>query len=178
MPTQFETVIYVKSHAELAEVAHNLFAALGGGEYITDTDPALGGEYCRLSALGLEGTVFANEGDMQDEDFAGYSFGLGIASTYVDPDLELAAAETALADYFGRLLAFSLDTEVATSFYLGGQDGVDVYEIRAFRRNPQFRLDAGPTAQRVYVSERRTVEYDAELGDDESDDEASADEDE
>jgi hypothetical protein len=175
MPTQFETVIYIKSHSELAEVAHNVFASLGGGEIMSENDPALGGDYFRVSALGLEGTVFANDGEMEDDDFAGYAFGLGVASTYVDPDLELAAAESALCDYFARLLAFSLDAEVATSFYLGGQDGVDLYEIRSFKRNPQFRPDSGPTTQRTYVSERRTVEYDTELADDDFEDEAAYD---
>jgi len=170
--TQFETVIYIKASAELAEVAHNVFAALGGGEYISDNDPALGGEYARLSALGLEGTVFANEGEMEDEDFADYPFGLGVVSTYVDPELELASAEGALSDYYARLLAFGLDCEVATSFYLGGQNGVDLYEIRAFKRNPQFTPDSGPTVQRVYVAERRTVEYDSEVVDDDLEDEA------
>jgi len=173
MPTQFETVIYIKAHADLSEVAHNVFGVLGGGDYISDNDPALGGDYCRLTALGLEGTVFANTGEMEDEDFADYAFGLGIVSTYMDPDLELAPAETALADYYARLLAFSLDLEVATSFYLGGQNGVDIYEIRAFRRNPQYTLDAGPTAQRVYVTERRTVEYDAEVAEEDFEDEAA-----
>ena len=172
MATQFETVIYIRAHSELAEVAHNVFAALGGGEYVSDNDPALGGDYARLSALGMEGTLFANDGEMEDEDFADYAFGLGIVSTYVDPDLELASAEGALSDYYARLLAFSLDVEVATSFYLGGQNGVDLYEIRAFKRNPQFMPDAGPTVQRVYVSERRTVEYDSELADEDFEDEA------
>jgi hypothetical protein len=172
LPTQFETVIYIKAQTELSEVAHNVFAALGGGEYISDNDAALGGDYYRLSSLGLEGTVFANDGEMEDEDFAGYPYGLGVVSTYHDPELELAAAETALGDYYCRLLAFELNVEVATSFYLGGQDGVDLYEIRAFKRNPQWTLDAGPTAQRVYVSERRTVEYDSELPDEDFDEEA------
>lgn len=163
MPTQFETVIYIKAHTDQEEVAQNVFGALGGGEYVSDSDPALGGDYHRLTALGFEGTVFANEGEMEDDDFADFPFGLGIVSTYVDPDLELAPAEAALSDYYARVLAFSLDVETATSFYLGGQDGMDVYEIRAFRRNPQYTLDAGPTIQRVYVSERRTVEYDADV---------------
>jgi hypothetical protein len=171
MPTQFETVVYIKAHAGHEEVARNVFGALGGGEFVSDEDPALGGEYYRLTALGLEATVFANEGDMEDEDFSDFHFGLGIASTYVDPDLELGPAESALSDYYARLLAFSLDAEVATSFYLGSQNGVDMYEIRAFRRNPQYTLDAGPTTQRVYITERRTVEYDAETAEEEFEEE-------
>jgi hypothetical protein len=162
MSTQFEIVVYIKTHTDREEVARDVFGALGGGEYVSDNEPALGGEYYRLVALGLDGTVFANEGDMEDEDFADYPVGLSISSTHVDPDLELAPVEAALSDYYARLLAFSLDVEVATSFYLGGQNGVDVYEIRAFKRNPQYTLDTGPTAQRVYITERRTVEYDAE----------------
>jgi len=175
MPTQFETVIYLRASIDLPEVAASVFSALGGGECVSGNDPALGGDFCRLTALGLEGTVFANEGEMEDEDFADYPYGLGIVSTYLDPDLELASAEGALSDYYARLLAFTLDTEVATSFYLGGQDGVDLYEIRAFKRNPQYTPSAGPTVQRVYVSERRTVEYDAEVADEEFEAEAAYD---
>lgn len=178
MPAQFESVIYIKSHADLGETARMVFVALGGGDFVADTDPALGGDYYRLAALGLEGTVFGNQGEMEDEDFAGYPYGLGVVSTYVDPDLELAPAEGPLADYYARLLAFQLDLEAATSFYLGGQDGVDLYEIRAFRRNPQFMLDSGPTAQRVYVSERRTVEYDAEVAEEDLEDDLGVEEDE
>lgn len=177
MSTQFESVIYIKAQTNLEEVARGVFASLGGGEYVTDNDPALGGEYYRLSALGLEGTVFANTADMEDEDFADYAYGLGIASTYIEPDLEFAPAESPLSEYYARLLAFNLDLEVATSFYLGGQDGIDLYEIRAFRRNPQYLLDSGPTTQRVYITERRTVEYDAELiEDDFEEDRANEDE--
>ena len=163
MATQFEIVIYVKAHGELDSIARGIFGALGTGEYLVENSPEMGGDYCRLITLGLEATVFANEGPMEDEDFAEYPYGFGVASTYLDPGLELAAAEGALADYYARLIAFNLDVETATSFYLGGQDGIDEYEIRSFRRNPQFTPDAGPTAQHVYVSERRTVEYDTDV---------------
>lgn len=163
MATQFEIVIYVKAHGDLDGMAHAIFGTLGTDEFISENSPDLGGDYARLTTLGLEATVFSNAGEMEDEDFAEYPYGLGIASTYLDPDLELATAESALADYYARLLAFTLDVETATSFYLGAQDGVDVYEIRAFRRNPQFAPDAGPTAQHVYISDRRTVEYDTEV---------------
>lgn len=163
MGTQLEAVIYIKSHARLEEVAEVVFSALGGGEYTSESDPSLGGDYYRLAAVGFEATAFANEGEMEDDDFADYPYGLSIVSTYMDPDLELAPVEAPLADYYARLLAFNLDAEVATSFYLGAQDGVDLYEIRGFRRNPQYTLDAGPTVQRVYITERRTVEYDTEL---------------
>lgn len=171
MATQFETVIYIKANTDQEAVAQLVFGALGGGDYAADNDPALGGDYYRLTALGLEGTVFANEGEMEDDDFADFPFGLGLVSTYIDPDLDLGPAEATLSDYYARLLAFDLDVETAASFYLGGQDGVDVYEIRAFRRNPQYTLDAGPTIQRVYVSERRTVEYDAEAAEEDFDEE-------
>jgi hypothetical protein len=163
VPTQFETVVYVKSRDNLEETARRIFSALGGGDFQADNDPALGGDYFRLSALGFEGTVFGNEGEMEDEDFAEFGYGFGIVTTYLDPDLEMGPAETPLAEYFAHMLAFQLDLEVATSVYVGPQEGVDVYEIRAFKRNPQFTLDAGPLAKRVYVSERRTVEYDSEL---------------
>jgi hypothetical protein len=174
VPTQFECVIYIKSQSGLEDTAKRVFGALGGGAFEQDDDPALGGEYWRMSALGFEGTVFGNRGDMEDEDFEPYTYGLGVATTYLDPEIELAPAESPLAEYYARLLAFQLDLEVATSFYLGGQDGIDLYEIRAFRRNPQFTLDSGPMSQRVYITERRTVEYDAELVEDDFQDEAEA----
>jgi hypothetical protein len=173
MATQFETVIYIKAHAALDEVARNVFGALGGGDYVSESDPAMGGNYCRLRALGLEATVFANAGEMEDDDFSDYPFGLGVVTTFVDPELELAPAEGTLADYYARLLAFSLDQETATSFYLGGQNGMDTYEIRAFRRNSQYTLDAGPQAQLVYVAERRTVEYDTEVVEDDFEEETA-----
>ena len=34
----------------------------------------------------------------------------------------------------------------------------EIFEIRAYRRNPQFRLDQGPTVPRVYMVESRQVE--------------------
>jgi len=172
-----EVVVYIRSHSDLATVAGAAFAALGLPASEAQNDAALGGAYFRQAALGFEATVFANAGDMEDEDFAGYGHALGVVSTYMDPELELEDAEAPLADYLARLLAFHLDAEVATSFYLGGQDGVDLYEIRAFRRNPQWVMDSGPTAQRVYISERRTVEYDADIGnpDAEFDDDADDD---
>lgn len=175
MANQFETVIYIKAHAELGDVARGLFNALGGGDFLSESDPNLGGDYCRMTALGLEATVFANEGEMEDEDFADYRFGLGILSTYLDPDLELAPAEGVLSDYYARLLTFSLDLETAASFYLGAQDGQDLYEIRAFRRNSQYTLDSGPTVQRVYIAERHTVEYDTELVEEDFEEEAAYD---
>lgn len=178
MPTQFEILVYLKMSGDFEDVAQRAFGVLGGGDPVPEEDAALGGDYFRLSALGLEATCFANRGEMEDEDFSDYPFGLGIVSTFVCPDLELGPAEGPLADYYARMLAFGLDVEVATSFYLGSQDGVDLYEIRAFRRNPQYVPDSGPMTQRVYIAERRTVEYDSEAIDEDFEEDAAVEEDE
>jgi len=173
VPAQFELVVYFKTSADLEELARQVFRSLGGGDYTSGDDPSFGGEFRRLDALGLEATLFQNQGEMLDEDFDEYAYGLLLAPMYIDPDLELAPVEAPLAEYFARLLAFHSDAEVATSIYLGSQDGLDLYEIRAFKRNPQFVPNSGPTSPRVYISERRTVEYEADedLADEDGDDE-------
>lgn len=171
MPTQFEVLLYVKLPLDIEAATQRVFGALGGGEAKQTIDENLGGECWRLEALGLQAALFANEGDMLDEDFPDFQYGLSVMSTFHCADIEMAPVEPPLADYYARLLAFYLDAETATSFYVGSHDGVDLYEVRSFRRNTQFRSDAGPTTPRVYVSERRTVEYASDESDANSDDE-------
>jgi hypothetical protein len=162
MPTQCEVLVYLKFplDIDMEEAAQRVFAALGGTpEYQRDEET--GEAFYRVRALGLEAALFANEGALRDEDFAAFPYGLSVVSLFECPELELAPVESPLADYYARLLAFALDIETATSFYLGSQNGSDLYEIRGFRRNPQFLPNSGPTVPRVYMTERRTVEYEA-----------------
>ncbi len=168
MPTQFEVVVYLKTSAELEDLARRVFDSLGG-DYALENEPSMGGDFYRLTSMGLEATLFSNVDEMLDEDFESYQYALSFVSTFVDPDFEVAPLEAPLAEYYARFLAFNLDAETATSFYLGTQDGIDLYEIRAFKRNPQYVMDAGITVPRVYMAERRTVEYEAIEGEMEED---------
>jgi len=66
--------------------------------------------------------------------------------------------EGPLSEYYARLLTFDLDLETATEIFLETTEEAEIFEIRAYKRNPQFRLDQGPTTPKVFVVETRQVE--------------------
>jgi hypothetical protein len=74
--------------------------------------------------------------------------------------------EGPLSEYFARLLAFELDVETATEVLLEATEDSEIFEIRAFKRNPQYRLDQSPTTPKVFIVETRQVEetFDDEEG--------------
>jgi hypothetical protein len=95
---------------------------------------------------------------MLDPEFEDYSIGLDISSQFWCVDLETVELEGPLSEYYARLLAFELNLESATEILVETTEESEIFEIRAYRRNPQFRLDQAPTVPRVYMIESRQVE--------------------
>jgi hypothetical protein len=73
-------------------------------------------------------------------------------------ELDAIDVEGPLSEYYARQLAFDLDMETATEILLETTEDAKLYEIRAYRRNPQYRLDQAPTTPKVFVIASRQVE--------------------
>lgn len=155
MLAEMDIVIFLKAHEEFAQIAERLFGMLGS-EFTTGSSEEWGGEYAEARGIGFRAVLFANTGELQDPEFEAYRYAMAITSNYwcVDVDDEL---EGTLSDYFARQLAFDLDVETSTEILVDTAEEGEVFEIRAYRRNPQFRLDQAPTVPKVYVIETRQV---------------------
>lgn len=168
MLAELDVVVFLKSNEDLDRVAERVFAALRSS-YEPATSDEWGGSHYRASGLGFQATLFANSGEMLDPEFEDYPIGLDISSQFWCVDLEAVDLEGPLSEYFARLLAFELNLESATEILVETTEESEIFEIRAYRRNPQFRLDQAPTVPRVYMIESRQVEE--VFGDDEAWDE-------
>jgi hypothetical protein len=176
MLAELDVVVFLKLHDGLDRAAERIFGALGS-QGRRDTADEWGGDYVEASGLGFSAVLFSNAGEMADPEFEQYQYGLEITSQYWCVDLDTDDLEAPLSEYFARKLAFDLNVETATEIPVDTTEESEIFEIRAYRRNPQYRLDQAPTTPKVFVIETRQVEEPFE--DEEVDDEVwQADEDE
>jgi hypothetical protein len=156
MLTELDIVVFLKSHDSLDRVAELVFTSLKTA-YETATDEASGEPYFRGSGLGFDAAFYANRGEMLDPEFEDYQYGIDITSQFWCVDLDNVDLEGPLSEYFARLLAFQLNLETATELTLETTEEGERLQIRAFRPNPQYRLDLGPTIPKVFLVEEREV---------------------
>jgi hypothetical protein len=157
MITGLNVVIFLKSHAGLAGTAERVFGALRTPYEAASADD-WGGEHFRAAGLGFDAVLFSNSGDLLDPEFRDYPFGLDLTARFWCVDLDQVDLEGPLSEYYARQLAFELNEETATEILLETTEEAEILEIRAFRRNPQYRLDQAPTTPKVFVIETRQVE--------------------
>ncbi|MGH2447674.1 MAG: hypothetical protein ACRDFS_03610 [Chloroflexota bacterium] len=150
-------LIFLKLSGELSAAAEHAFGALQSS-YEEASDDEYGGAFYQARGMGFEAALFANQGDVYDSEFAGFEFALAITSNFWCVELGNLELEGELSEYFARQLAFDLDVETATEILMETNEDAEIFEIRVFRRNPQYRLDQGPTTPRVFVVETRQVE--------------------
>lgn len=179
MLAELEIVVFLKSHDNLSHVAERVFGTLDSAYELQEAEE-WGGTYAEAGGLGFTAALFTNTGDMLDPEFDSYQFGLEITSNFWCIDLDEVDLEGPLSEYYARLLAFDLDLETASETLIETTEESKIYEIRAFRRNPQFRLDQAPTTPKVFVIETRQVEepYEEEWNEDDEDEEEDEGEDE
>ena len=158
MLAELDVVIFLKSHDDLERTAALVFGALRSQYESTTMEANPGTAFYEANGLGFHAALFANEGDLLDPEFEQYSFGLEITSHFWCADMDTIDTEGPLSEYFARLLAFELDLETSTEILLETTEESEIFEIRAYRRNPQYRLDQSPTTPKVFVVETRQVE--------------------
>lgn len=156
MLAELDVLIFVKSGADLQRTAEQVFGALNASPEESQLDGTSDSSYV-ARGLGLRAELYANTGDVLDPEFEEYRFALEISSEYWCVDLDTLDLESALSEYYSRFLAFELSVETATEVFLETTEEAEVYEIRSFRRNPQYRLDQAPTTPKVFVVETREV---------------------
>jgi hypothetical protein len=93
-----------------------------------------------------------------DPEFEDYPYSLEISSQFWCVELDTLDLEGPLSEYYARQLAFELNVETATEILLETTEDSEIFEIRSYRRNPQYRLDQAPTTPKVFVIETRQVE--------------------
>lgn len=157
MLAELDVVVFLKSHDPLEQIAARLFGALKSPYQATAPDES-GSSYFEASGLGFHALLFPNSEDMLDPEFEAYHYGLEITSHFWCVELDTSDLEGPLSEYFARQIAFELDVETATEVLLETTEESEIFEIRAFRRNPQYRFDQSPTTPKVFVIETRQVE--------------------
>ncbi|GAC1404195.1 MAG: hypothetical protein NVSMB52_18030 [Chloroflexota bacterium] len=157
MLAELDVVIFLKSNDGLERVAERVFGTLQSS-YEQAAPDETGETYYKATGLGFHALLFANTGEMLDPEFETYHFGLEITSQFWCVELDTLEIETPLSEYFARQIAFELDVETATEILLETNEESEVFEIRSYRRNPQYRLDQAPTTPKVFVVETRQVE--------------------
>lgn len=156
MLAELDVLIFVKSGVDLQRTAQQVFGALNAAPEEAQLDGTSDPSYV-ARGLGLQAELYANTGEVLDPEFEEYRFALEISSQYWCVDLDTLDLERALSEYYARFLAFELSVETATEVFLETTEEAEVYEIRSFRRNPQYRLDQAPTTPKVFVVETREV---------------------
>jgi hypothetical protein len=157
MLAELDVVIFLKSSDGLEQVAGRVFAALGTPHALTEPDES-GTVYYQGSGMGFRALLFANTGEMLDPEFEDYQYGMEITSQFWDIELDTLDLDDQLSEYFARLIAFELNLETATEILVETTEESEIFEIRAYRRNPQYRMDQSPTIPRVFIIETRQVE--------------------
>jgi hypothetical protein len=173
MLAELDVVVFIKSSEPFDAAAARVFAVLRSPFEATSDDAGTITGY-EGSGLGFHALFFANEGDTLDPEFEAYHYGLEISSLFWCVEMDGLNLSDDLSEYFARQLAFELNAETATEVLLETTEESEIFEIRAYRRNPQYRLDQSPTTPRVFVIETRQVEadFDEEVGEwDEEEDE-------
>lgn len=156
MLTTLDVVIFLKSNEDFPAIATRVFAALHSQAERGTTEDTQA-PYYRAAGLGFEALLFENAGDELDPEFEAYPYALNLTSQYSDVDLDAFELDEPLSEYYARLLAFDLDIETATEILVETGEDAEILEIRAYRRNPQYRADQGPTARKVNLVEQRRV---------------------
>lgn len=158
MLAELDVVVFLKSSEPFEAAAARVFGVLQAPfQPLTDqeTETVTGYEG---SGLGFRALLFANSGDTLDPEFESYQYGLEISSTFWCVELDGLNLSDDLSEYYARQLAFELNTETATEVLLETTEESEIFEIRAYKRNPQYRLDQSPTTPKVFVIESRQVE--------------------
>ena len=172
MLAELDVVIFLKTHEDLERTAAMVFGALRTPYEASTMEDASGVAFYEANGLGFHAALFANADELLDPEFEPYAYGLEITSHFWCADMDTIEIEGPLSEYYARLLAFELDVETATEVLLEATEDSEIFEIRAFKRNPQYRLDQSPTTPKVFVVETRQVE---ETFDDEDEDGEEAD---
>ncbi len=157
MLLELDVVVFLKSTDSLEHVAQRVFGVLGS-PYHQAEDDGSGFITFEAEGMGFHALLYANSGDTQDPEFETFPFGLELTSRFWDAELDTVDLEGPLSEYFARLLAFELDVETGTEILIETTEESEIFDIRTFRRNPQYRLDQSPTTPKVFVVENRQVE--------------------
>lgn len=157
MLAELDVVVFLKSHDDLDLTAERVFRALKS-QALAATSDEWGGAYYEASGLGFRAVMFSNTGEMEDPEFESYRYGIEIMSQFWCVELDAEDLEGPLSEYFARQIAFDLDIETATEILIDTTEDAEIFEIRSYRRNPQYRLDQAPTTPKVFVIETRQVE--------------------
>lgn len=175
MLAELDIVVFLKSDEDLDRTAERVFRVLGSTFQPASAEESeeLGGNHYRASGLGFRAVFYPNEGDLLDPEFEEYQYSLEIMSQFWCVELDTVDLEGPLSEYYARDLAFELNIETATEILLETTEEAEIFEIRSFRRNPQYRLDQSPTTPKVFVVETRQVEDAFEDEDWEEDEELS-----
>ena len=159
MLAELDVVVFIKSSEPFDAAAARVFAVLRS-PYEPTADEAGAITGYEGNGMGFHALFFTNTGETLDPEFEAYQYGLEISSLFWCVELDGLNLSDDLSEYFARQLAFELNTETATEVLLETTEESEVFEIRAYRRNPQYRLDQSPTTPRVFVIETRQVEAD------------------
>ena len=158
MLAELDVLVFVKSSDDFERTAERVFAALRTPYAQAEMEDPAGVAYYEANGLGFHAAFYPNQGELLDPEFEGFGYGLEITSQFWCVEMDTLDLEGPLSEYYARLLTFDLDLETATEIFLETTEEAEVFEIRAYRRNPQFRLDQGPTTPKVFVVETRQVE--------------------
>lgn len=153
-----DVAIFLKSNDDLERTAARVFGALRTAYEASTMEDSPGVTFYEANGLGFHAALFSNSNELLDPEFEQYSCGLEITSHFWCADMETVDLESALSEYYARLLAFDLGIETATEILMEATEESEIFEIRAFKRNPQYRLDQSPTTPKVFVVETRQVE--------------------
>jgi hypothetical protein len=156
MLLELDIAVFLKSSDDLDRTAERVFGVLGSASQ-RSSDPEWGGDHYTASGLGFRAIFFSNAGDAYDPEFDGYQYGLEILSNFWCVELDTVDLEGPLSEYYAREIAFELNVETATMILLETDEEGETFEFRAFRRNPQYRVDQSPTTPKVFVIEERSV---------------------
>ncbi len=170
MLAELDVVIFLKSHDDLERTAALVFGALRAPYEASTMEDSPDVTFYEANGLGFHAALFSNANELLDPEFEQYSCGLEITSHFWCADMDTVDMEGPLSEYYARLLAFELDFESATEILLEATEESEIFEIRAFKRNPQYRLDQSPTTPKVFVVETRQVEESFDDEDLEADD--------
>jgi hypothetical protein len=158
MLAELDVVVFFKSHDDLDRAAERVFGTLRSPYQRSEPEDESEALVYEASGLGFQAVMFSNTGPDTDPEFENYQYGIEITSHFWCVELDTVDLEGPLSEYYARELAFELDLETATEILLDTTEESEIFEIRAYRRNPQYRLDQAPTTPKVFVVEARRVE--------------------
>ncbi len=172
MLAELDVVVFLKLNDDLERTAALVFGALKSPYTASVMDDNPNVTFYEANGLGFHAALFPNSDDLLDPEFENYAYGLELTSHYWCADMNTGDMEVPLSEYFARLIAFELDIETATELLIETTEESEIFEIRVFKRNPQYRLDQSPTTPKVFVVETRQVEETFDDDDLDEDDDA------